>query len=175
VNLFTRWIASSKSTIISTDFAKGLDFFTSDRVNLANVNRHVFASGKSWEVLRASIAMSEILKPTTFMFRVGQAVGHILYWLHARMNPETRRRRISVRVPDSARFLLLLIPRKDRDNLVGDLEEEFLTRVLPAYGPKLARRWYWAQTIATLFPIVCCQVKRIARLAVLWEIVRRWV
>jgi hypothetical protein len=60
-----------------------------------------------------------------------------------------------------------------RENLVGDLEEEFLTSVLPNYGLTLARRWYWQQVITSLCPIVWEQFKRVAGLVLLWKVVRR--
>src|SRR5262249_15256743 len=57
-------------------------------------------------------------------------------------------------LPSTARFLLLLIPKKDRNNLVGDLEEEFSMIVLPHYGLRRARTWYWEQVFASLVPIL---------------------
>jgi hypothetical protein len=84
-----------------------------------------------------------------------------------------KRDAITAEVPSSARLLLLLIPRKVRENLVGDLEEEFLTKVLPNYGLTLARKWYWQQVITSLCPIVWEQFKRVAGLVLLWKVVRR--
>ena len=76
-------------------------------------------------------------------------------------------------LPSTATFLLLLIPKKDRDNLVGDLEEEFFTRMLPRYGPKSARRWYWEQVIVSLGPILWTQVKHVAGLVLLWKTIKK--
>jgi hypothetical protein len=50
------------------------------------------------------------------------------------LKKHVKRDAITAEVPSSARLLLLLVPRKVRENLVGDLEQEFLTRVLPNYG-----------------------------------------
>ena len=74
--------------------------------------------------------------------------------------------------PHSARFLLLLVPKKDRDGLVGDLEAEFLTLVLPKYGPRISRLWYWEQVIVVLAHLVWVKVKWIAGLVVLWKAVK---
>lgn len=74
--------------------------------------------------------------------------------------------------PDSARFLLLLIPIRHRENLVGDLEEEFTTVVLPTYGLKKARAWYWWQVLASLGPLLWSEFKRAAGLALLWKAMR---
>jgi hypothetical protein len=83
----------------------------------------------------------------------------------------------SGQVPSTARFLLLLIPRKYRENLVGDLEEEFATIVFPQYGPRRAQLWYWEQVFAGLAPIAWAQVKRLAVLVFLWKAVkqRSWI
>ncbi len=78
----------------------------------------------------------------------------------------------SSEVPKTAQFLLLLIPKKGRDNLVGDLEEEFLTIVLPRFGPRNARLWYWEQVISTYRPIIWTHVKKIIGLVLLWKVVK---
>lgn len=49
--------------------------------------------------------------------------------------------------PRHAKFLLLLVPRKHLGTLVGDLEEDYQTRVLPEFGPVAARFWYWWQVM----------------------------
>ncbi len=49
-------------------------------------------------------------------------------------------------VPREAEMLLhLFLPRSMREYAIGDLEEEFRTIVLPKFGPRFARRWYWLQ------------------------------
>jgi DNA-binding CsgD family transcriptional regulator len=96
--------------------------------------------------------------------------GRIVAWFSGRHftieNEEARR------PPEFARFLLLLVPKKYRENLLGDLDEEFTTIVLPDYGARKARLWYWWQMIASIAPIVWAQVKRIAGLVLLWKAVK---
>ena len=46
--------------------------------------------------------------------------------------------------PRFPKFLLLLIPKKNREYVIGDLEEEFQTILVPQYGYRIARCWYWA-------------------------------
>jgi hypothetical protein len=74
--------------------------------------------------------------------------------------------------PVSAQFLLLLLPKKYRENLVGDIDEEFSTVVLPRHGPRKARLWYWCQVIASIMPFVWAQIKRVAGLVLLWKAVK---
>jgi len=53
--------------------------------------------------------------------------------------------------PRLAQFILLLIPLRQREHLIGDLEEEFETIVVPKYGLKLARLYYaWQVLVETL-------------------------
>ena len=75
-------------------------------------------------------------------------------------------------LPRNAKFLLLLIPRKSRENLVGDLEEEFSTIILPRCGQRKAQAWYWWQVSASIAPLVWAQVKRIAGIVLLWKAVK---
>src|SRR2546425_2003462 len=75
-------------------------------------------------------------------------------------------RAVSSAPPRFPRFLLLLIPKKNREYLVGDLEEEFHTILVPEYGYRIARCWYWAQVLAAFLPILWEQLKRASGLAV---------
>lgn len=57
----------------------------------------------------------------------------------------------SIAVPANANYLLyLLLDKKDRQTIPGDLEEEFHTSILPKFGPRRAKLWYWSQTLTTI-------------------------
>ena len=75
-------------------------------------------------------------------------------------------------VPRTARFLLLLTPKSYREGLVGDLEEEFHTIVLPRYGGRLAQLWYWEQVACSLWPLIWDLLKRAAGLTIIWRITK---
>ena len=45
--------------------------------------------------------------------------------------------------PRPAKFMLLLIPLRQREHLLGDLEEEFRTTLVPEYGLRWARIYYY--------------------------------
>lgn len=47
-------------------------------------------------------------------------------------------------------LLTRLLPAELHESLLGDLEEEYRTRILPARGRRAARRWFWRQTLAAL-------------------------
>jgi hypothetical protein len=50
--------------------------------------------------------------------------------------------------PALAVWILSRVARPDdRDALLGDLEETFLTEILPARGARVAWLWYWRQTL----------------------------
>lgn len=56
-------------------------------------------------------------------------------------------------VPKSSEFLLrLFVPKSIRCAIIGDLEEEFRTEILPNYGYKKARFWYHYQVFNTIWP-----------------------
>lgn len=63
--------------------------------------------------------------------------------------------------PRAPRFALLLIPKRNREHLIGDLEEEYQTVVLPVYGPFRAGLWYWAQTLWAIGPYLWQGFKRV--------------
>lgn len=78
----------------------------------------------------------------------------------------------STHPPRSAKFLLLLIPRPNREHLIGDLEEEYAQIVLPEFGPRKARLWYWWQVLASLTPLLWAEIKRLAGWVLVWKSVR---
>jgi hypothetical protein len=45
--------------------------------------------------------------------------------------------------PQIADLLVSLIPVKHRENLVGDLEDDYWNRFIPRHGPRRARALYW--------------------------------
>ncbi len=53
--------------------------------------------------------------------------------------------------PNRAEMLLLFgLPKRDREYMIGDLEEEYRTVILPKYGPRVAARWYWWQAVRSV-------------------------
>ena len=75
--------------------------------------------------------------------------------------------------PCVATFLLLLAPKKHREHLLGDLEEEYRTVILARFGLRRARVWFWWQVCISLAPLVGQQLRRIAGLAVIWKYIGR--
>ncbi len=53
--------------------------------------------------------------------------------------------------PNRAEMLLHFgLPKRDREYMIGDLEEEFRGVILPKYGPRVAARWYWWQAVRSV-------------------------
>jgi hypothetical protein len=62
--------------------------------------------------------------------------------------------------PRSATWLFgLVLPQRDREMLLGDLEEEYalLASTLP---PRKASRWYWNQVIRSAAPLLWANIRR---------------
>lgn len=75
--------------------------------------------------------------------------------------------------PRSAEFLLLcLVPRKNREYLMGCLEEEFQTLLLPKYGRFYANVYYWSQALQSLASVAWALLKKMASLTALWRLLR---
>lgn len=56
------------------------------------------------------------------------------------------------------RVLLLLLSKKDRDYVLGDLEEEFI-KIAERHGERYARFWYFTQAAASIRPLLWSAVK----------------
>lgn len=75
--------------------------------------------------------------------------------------------------PRSAQFALLLIPKRNREHLVGDLEEEYRTIVLPQFGRFLARCWYFEQVTIAIGCYAWPTIKKILGLSVIFKLIGR--
>ncbi len=60
--------------------------------------------------------------------------------------------------PYGERFLYLMLSKEDRENLIGDLAEEFAALQV-RHGRKFAKVWYWKQVCGSLLPLI----KRVVR------------
>ena len=47
-------------------------------------------------------------------------------------------------------LLHFCLPKRDRECMIGDLEEEYRTVILPKYGARVAARWYWWQAVRSV-------------------------
>ena len=53
--------------------------------------------------------------------------------------------------PNRAEMLLQYgLPKRDREYMIGDLEEEYRGVILPKYGSRVAARWYWWQAVRSV-------------------------
>lgn len=77
--------------------------------------------------------------------------------------------RNSLGPPRIAKFVLLLVPARDREHLLGDLEEEYFSIVLPEYGSRAAWLWYWWQVIASVVPFLYSRLAQVAAISWLWK------
>jgi len=75
--------------------------------------------------------------------------------------------------PRSVRFVLLLIPKRNREYLVGDLDEEFNTVILPQYSRFVAKCWYFEQVMLAIGFYLWPAIKKILGLSVLYKLIGR--
>ena len=57
--------------------------------------------------------------------------------------------------PRLAEFLLYcFLSKEGRAALIGDLMQEYQMEVLPKFGPRGAKVWYWSQVIRSIAPLL---------------------
>jgi hypothetical protein len=72
----------------------------------------------------------------------------------------------TTQLPQGAEKLLYFILPKDlRESLPGDLEEEYRTIMLPKFGLRFARVWYWKQVVGSVLPIIQNRLIKLFKLA----------
>jgi hypothetical protein len=82
------------------------------------------------------------------------------YW--SRRAPQNLSADESPSPPRFFEFLLLLIPIRQRDHVVGDLEEEFRSITVPKYGKRLASILYAWQVLIEIARAVITGVRGVA-------------
>mgnify|MGYP003648380006 CR=1 FL=1 len=92
-------------------------------------------------------------------------------------------KRSSIQPPNNAtptppvaahKTLYFLLPRSEREHAFGDLEEVFLTEVVPKFGIAFARRWYWIQTLSMIGHFYVSRLLSFGKFAVGLKVVE-WV
>src|SRR3546814_2010143 len=68
---------------------------------------------------------------------------HLRY--HAR--PEPTVEHVSAPPQRAELVLRFALPKDQREYLIGDLEEEFRSEMVPKFGYRIAARWYWVQVL----------------------------
>jgi len=71
-------------------------------------------------------------------------------------------------------LLHLFLSKSDREELIGDLEEEYRTVILPRFGPRFARTWYWTQALRSIVPMAWTRLIRLAKMIAFLRIFR-WI
>jgi hypothetical protein len=87
---------------------------------------------------------------------------------------------LKIAPPSNARFLLsLVLSPSDRQATVGDLIEEYHSYIVPEFGERRARIWFWTQAVESILPIISRRLVRFAAGVTVWRaataIVRRFV
>lgn len=79
--------------------------------------------------------------------------------------------------PKFAEYLLYFLPKKNREPLLGDLEEEYHD-IYARFGKSKAEFWYWGQVVRSFWPLITNALKQIVRWGVLgWvgDVIRRYI
>jgi hypothetical protein len=81
------------------------------------------------------------------------------------------------RPPKFAEYLLYFLPKKDREPLLGDLEEEY-REIYEKFGRRKAAFWYYCQVMMSFLPYIVRGIKQLVGLGVVgWagNAIRRWM
>lgn len=60
------------------------------------------------------------------------------------------------------KLLVFFLDKKSREAMLGDLEEEYQTIIVPRLGDKVASLWYWYQVFRSIGPTILAAVLRLA-------------
>lgn len=92
---------------------------------------------------------------------------------HARNLPPTHNHDLPPMLAE--KLILLCTPPSQSQPLIGDLREEFSRFMLPQYGGRFARLWYWKQAFSSMPPLLQWRLTRFLYLGWLLDSVSRWL
>jgi len=76
-------------------------------------------------------------------------------------------------IPILARMMFLLVDKRNREALIGDLEEEYRTEVVPVKSRFRARCWWWSQVLGIAGTYLQSRIRRGLGLAAVRRLRRR--
>ncbi len=86
------------------------------------------------------------------------------------------RRKRSNHLPRLAEFLLYcFLSKKERDVFIRDLEKDFSSVILPKFGLRRARFWYWSQVFSSIALPLTRHVVKLLSLSWVLDRARRWM
>jgi hypothetical protein len=139
--------------------------------------KKVFSGSRGLKLNRAFLHLAEPgarnSERTFWLQTIQDILQEIIREIPKQAETETACKPPSQDPPSAAIFLLFLAPKKHRDPLLGDLEEDFHNKVLPRVGLRSARFWFWWQVIISLAPLVLQQLRKIVGLGLLWKFIGR--
>ncbi|MCG8360805.1 MAG: permease prefix domain 2-containing transporter [Kiloniellales bacterium] len=118
------------------------------------LNRISYTSVPNWREISETLerqakngdeAAARLLNEMNHQFDFVTASHHSTGEVNARAKPEPPRRAVVI--------MDFLLPHSTRENLIGDLEEEYRTKILPKYGVRVANRWYWWQALRSVLAV----------------------
>lgn len=65
------------------------------------------------------------------------------------------------------KMLYFILPGDSREQIAGDLEEEYRSVILPKFGPGYARRWYRMQVAKSIGPVLWEHLTKLIKLGIL--------
>jgi hypothetical protein len=78
-------------------------------------------------------------------------------------------------IPATGEWLLAwFMDKARRDEVLGDIKEEFLTDKLAALGQRSAKLWYWTQIMKSIWPFLRAWLLRALTIAMLVKLFRRF-
>lgn len=96
----------------------------------------------------SKIKVEDILKTSLF---TATRIPKIRYWKRRTGNSVAHQFAEENDPPNRAEMLLHFgLPKRDRECMIGDLEEEYRSVILPKYGAGVAARWYWWQAVRSV-------------------------
>lgn len=111
------------------------------------------------------------------LFWIPMLLAEGLWNLLARKNAEVSSNDAELcreqKIPLFGRIVFRLVEIRNREHLIGDLEEEYLTCVLQICGYFRARCWWWRQVLGIVWPYVRRRLARVLGLEMLMGLRRR--
>jgi hypothetical protein len=135
--------------------AKGLALWASSLERTRQVGRYIYFFALLLFVVRAFKGIGGVLKVLAAVMCFPFIFAKNILEEFLKRTPSTAKKNATFE-----HIAFLFVPKQNREHVIGDLEEEYCTFIVPARSPLSARCWWWYQLMGIMIAYLWKHTRR---------------
>lgn len=161
-------LASARVVKETREAVKGLGLWASSLERTRKVGKYLYLFALLLFVVRAFKGIGGVLKVLVAVMCLPFIFAKNMLEEFLKRTPGTARQNATF-----VRIAFLFVEKENREHLIGDLEEEYCTFIVPARSPLRARCWWWYQLLGIMIAYLWKRMRRMLDRAAALRLRRR--